>query len=104
MPTSQCLPCYKPSSSPRVLTSLITLAEGPETSLLHSFATCPNGTKDRYSWGFGGTATKSHAGNFEKFGQTFGKDDAITCCVDLEPWYVLLRSFCFSFLGGRLGQ
>jgi len=30
--------------------------------------------EDRFSWGFGGTATKSHAGNFEKFGQTFGKD------------------------------
>jgi len=44
---------------------------------------------DRFSWGFGGTATKSHAGNFEKFGQTFGKDDAITCCVDLERRAIL---------------
>ena len=33
--------------------------------------------EDRFSWGFGGTATKSHAGNFEKFGQTFGKDSAM---------------------------
>lgn len=59
---------------------------------------------DRYSWGFGGTATKSHAGNFEKFGQTFGKDDAITCCVDLERRAILyfkngreIPGDCFTF-------
>eukprot|EP00929_Paragymnodinium_shiwhaense_P075401 TRINITY_DN3854_c0_g1_i1.p1 TRINITY_DN3854_c0_g1~~TRINITY_DN3854_c0_g1_i1.p1 ORF type:complete len:1545 (+),score=454.06 TRINITY_DN3854_c0_g1_i1:54-4637(+) len=46
-------------------------------------ATLALGT-DNWSWGFGGTATKSHAGAFEKFGQTYGKDDAITCCIDLD--------------------
>lgn len=59
---------------------------------------------DRFSWGFGGTATKSHAGQFEKFGQTFGKDDAITCCVDLERRAILyfkngreIPGDCFTF-------
>eukprot|EP00930_Biecheleria_cincta_P067106 TRINITY_DN534_c0_g1_i2.p1 TRINITY_DN534_c0_g1~~TRINITY_DN534_c0_g1_i2.p1 ORF type:complete len:1465 (-),score=368.91 TRINITY_DN534_c0_g1_i2:53-4408(-) len=59
---------------------------------------------DRYSWGFGGTATKSHNGNFEKFGQTFGKDDAVTCCLDLERRAILyfkngreIPGDCFTF-------
>lgn len=59
---------------------------------------------DRLSWGFGGTATKSHAGVFEKFGQTFGKDDAVTCCLDLERRAILyfkngreIPGDCFTF-------
>eukprot|EP00439_Symbiodinium_sp_Y106_P011359 s5429_g1.t1 len=39
---------------------------------------------DKWSFGYGGTATKSHAGQFTKYGQTFGQADAITCCVDLD--------------------
>merc|ERR1711974_7537 len=39
---------------------------------------------DRLSFGYGGTATKSHAGKFDKFGQTFGQNDAITCLIDLD--------------------
>lgn len=46
-------------------------------------ATLKLGT-DRWSFGYGGTATKSNAGQFTKYGQTFGQGDAITCCVDLD--------------------
>ncbi|CAK0862087.1 unnamed protein product, partial [Prorocentrum cordatum] len=35
-------------------------------------ATLALGT-DAWSWGYGGTATKSHNGAFEKYGQTYGK-------------------------------
>ena len=44
---------------------------------------------DRFSWGYGGTATKSHNRNFEKFGQTYGKDDAVTCLLDLDRRAIL---------------
>ncbi|CAJ1351779.1 unnamed protein product [Effrenium voratum] len=39
---------------------------------------------DKWSFGYGGTATKSHSGQFTKYGQTFGQRDAITCCIDLD--------------------
>lgn len=44
---------------------------------------------DRWGFGYGGTATKSNANQFTKFGQTFGKGDAITCCVDLDRRAIL---------------
>lgn len=39
---------------------------------------------DAWGFGYGGTATKSHKGEFSKFGQTYGPGDAITCMVDLD--------------------
>lgn len=39
---------------------------------------------DAWGFGYGGTATKSHANKFEKYGQTYGPGDAITCLVDLD--------------------
>lgn len=40
---------------------------------------------DRFSWGFGGTAKKSNAKNFEDYGDKFGdKFDVIGCTLDLD--------------------
>lgn len=44
---------------------------------------------DQWSFGYGGTATKSHANNFTKFGQTYGQGDAVTCCIDLDRRAIL---------------
>eukprot|EP00930_Biecheleria_cincta_P039257 TRINITY_DN27000_c0_g1_i1.p1 TRINITY_DN27000_c0_g1~~TRINITY_DN27000_c0_g1_i1.p1 ORF type:complete len:1619 (-),score=376.47 TRINITY_DN27000_c0_g1_i1:52-4908(-) len=40
--------------------------------------------KDKWGFGYGGTATKSNSNQFTKYGQTYGPGDAITCCVDLD--------------------
>ncbi|KAL3117863.1 hypothetical protein niasHT_006295 [Heterodera trifolii] len=41
------------------------------------------GTDDQ-GWGFGGTGKKSHAGQFEDYGQSFTLGDTIGCFLDLE--------------------
>ncbi|KAI3416068.1 ATP-dependent RNA helicase ddx1 [Globodera pallida] len=41
------------------------------------------GTDDQ-GWGFGGTGKKSHAGQFEDYGQSFTLGDIIGCFLDLE--------------------
>jgi len=51
-------------------------------------ATLKLGT-DRWSFGYGGTATKSHNGGFTKYGQTYGQGDAITCLLDLDRRAIL---------------
>ena len=39
---------------------------------------------DAKSFGFGGTGTCSHAGEYSKYGQSFGKGDVVTALFDLE--------------------
>lgn len=39
---------------------------------------------DRFSFGFGGTGKKSHNRQFDDYGEAFGKNDVITCLLDLE--------------------
>ncbi|CAK0823440.1 unnamed protein product [Prorocentrum cordatum] len=46
-------------------------------------ATLELGMDDR-SFGYGGTATKSHAGKYGKYGQTYGKGDIVVALIDLE--------------------
>lgn len=46
-------------------------------------ATLDLGT-DRFSFGFGGTGKKSHNRQFDDYGEAFGKNDVITCLLDLE--------------------
>ena len=40
--------------------------------------------KCKQSFGFGGTGTKSHAGRFHSWGQSYGKGDTVTALLDLE--------------------
>ncbi|CAE8623465.1 unnamed protein product [Polarella glacialis] len=46
-------------------------------------ATTELGLDDK-SFGYGGTAMKSHAGKYSKFGQTYGQDDVVVALIDLE--------------------
>lgn len=46
-------------------------------------ATLELGMDDR-SFGLGGTAMKSHAGKYSKFGQSYGQDDVMVALVDLD--------------------
>lgn len=39
---------------------------------------------DRFSFGFGGTGKKSHNRQFDDYGEAFGKNDVLTCLLDLE--------------------
>lgn len=39
---------------------------------------------DRFSFGFGGTGKKSHNRQFDDYGESFGKNDVITCILDLS--------------------
>jgi len=39
---------------------------------------------DDQSFGFGGTAMKSHSGKYSKFGQSYGQDDVVVALLDLE--------------------
>lgn len=36
----------------------------------------------RHSFGYGGTAKKSHSRQFEDYGETYGQGDVIGCCLD----------------------
>lgn len=38
----------------------------------------------RFGFGFGGTGKKSNNRQFDNYGEAFGKNDVITCLVDLE--------------------
>lgn len=46
-------------------------------------ATLDLGMDDK-SFGFGGIGTKSHAGQYKSFGQSYGKDDVVVAMIDLE--------------------
>lgn len=48
-----------------------------------NLATLDLGT-DQFSFGFGGTGKKSHNRQFDDYGEAFGKNDVITCLLDLE--------------------
>jgi ATP-dependent RNA helicase DDX1 len=39
---------------------------------------------DKQGFGFGGTGKKSHARQFDTFGEPYGKNDVLGCCVDLD--------------------
>lgn len=39
---------------------------------------------DRFGFGFGGTGKKSNNRQFDNYGEAFGKDDVITCLLDLD--------------------
>ena len=44
---------------------------------------------DGKSFGFGGTGTKSHNGNYDKWGQTYGKGDVCTALLDLDKHSIM---------------
>lgn len=46
-------------------------------------ATLDLGT-DRFGFGFGGTGKKSNSRQFDDYGEAFGKNDVLTCLLDLE--------------------
>ncbi|XP_066153247.1 ATP-dependent RNA helicase Ddx1 [Euwallacea fornicatus] len=39
---------------------------------------------DKFGWGYGGTGKKSHNRQFDNYGEAFGKNDVITCLLDLD--------------------
>ncbi|KAL1502170.1 hypothetical protein ABEB36_007355 [Hypothenemus hampei] len=39
---------------------------------------------DKFGWGYGGTGKKSNNRQFDNYGEAFGKNDVITCLLDLE--------------------
>ena len=51
------------------------------------------------SWGFGGSARKSHSAKFEPFGEPYGVGDTITCGFDLST-----NEICFAKNGSALGR
>lgn len=53
---------------------------------------------DRFSFGFGGTGKKSHNRQFDDYGEAFGKNDVITCLLDLER-----NEISFSKNGSHFG-
>lgn len=38
----------------------------------------------RFGFGFGGTGKKSNNRQFDNYGEAFGKNDVITCLIDLD--------------------
>lgn len=38
----------------------------------------------RFGFGFGGTGKKSNNKQFDDYGESFGKNDVITCLIDLD--------------------
>lgn len=38
---------------------------------------------DAFSYGFGGTGMKSHAGKFDKYGEAFRQGDTVGCRLDM---------------------
>lgn len=44
---------------------------------------------DRFSYGFGGTGKKSHNRQFDDYGESFGKNDIITCIIDFDRSEIL---------------
>lgn len=55
--------------------------------------------KDKFGFGYGGTAKKSTASQFDDYGEIFGKDDTIGCYLDLEGFNI-----AFSKNGKHLGK
>eukprot|EP00731_Ephydatia_muelleri_P007667 Em0004g5a len=55
--------------------------------------------KDKFGFGYGGTAKKSTASQFDDYGETFGRDDTIGCYLDLDGF-----SVAFSKNGKQLGK
>lgn len=43
---------------------------------------------DKFSFGFGGTGRKSNNKQFDPYGEEFGMNDAIGCCLDLEQYQI----------------
>lgn len=43
---------------------------------------------DKFSFGFGGTGRKSNNKQFDPYGEEFGMNDAIGCCLDLQQYEV----------------
>lgn len=43
---------------------------------------------DKYGFGFGGTGKKSHAKQFDNYGESFGMHDVIGCFLDLDSLQV----------------
>ena len=39
---------------------------------------------DTQSWGYGYTAKKAHASNFEEYGEKFGPGDFVGCYIDFK--------------------
>jgi len=54
---------------------------------------------DAFSFGFGGTAKKSHSSKFEDYGQRFVKGDTIGCYLDLDSFTI-----SYSKNGQQLGK
>lgn len=44
--------------------------------------------KDRYGWGYGGSAKKSWNNRFQSYGQSFSKGDTIGVCLDRGSKYI----------------
>jgi ATP-dependent RNA helicase DDX1 len=55
---------------------------------------------DKHTFGYGGTGKKSHAKQFESYGEPFGKGDVIGCSIDLESSE---KTVSFSKNGQQLG-
>mmetsp|Transcript_3310 Transcript_3310/g.11990 ORF Transcript_3310/g.11990 Transcript_3310/m.11990 type:complete len:215 (-) Transcript_3310:1-645(-) len=53
---------------------------------------------DKHSFGYGGTAKKSHARQFDSYGDPYGKDDVIGCALDCDT-----GTISFSKNGKALG-
>lgn len=43
-----------------------------------------NAGTDKESYGFGGTGKKSFGRQFDSYGEPFGMNDTIGCCLDLD--------------------